>query len=537
MNSLARLMVIVVLVTLTAIALWPNGTAGNAAGVQISAGGNHTCALTAATVVKCWGSNGSRQLGNGDLAGSAVPVDVLAEEGGPPLTGLAEVASGGTHTCARTVVGGAVCWGSEAFGERGCITCPLTASTVTGLGNGVAAIAAGIRHTCAVTTQGGVKCFGSNEAGQLGTGTTTTGPNPTPMDVLTAIGGPPLAGIDAIAAGGNSVVTGHTCALTNGGGLKCWGRNDGGQLGDATTVNRSVAVDVVGLAAPAADVAAGAAHTCAVTQAGNLLCWGANNVNQLGVATTDTCVIIVPNVPCSKSPLEVNFGSGVVAVAAGEFHTCALTDTGGVKCWGLNSSGQVGDGTRTDRAVPVEVQGLTEGVLAITAGLDHSCALTSTNGVKCWGSYDPETTVSRPTAIMGFGDDNDEDGLLNSLDPDDDNDGCTDIGEQGSNPQLGGLRNPKNFWDFFDVPAGAALQRDRVVTVGDIFAIVRRFGATGDLTVDPLSPPGPPPAYHTAHDRSSPLPNDYPWALHPPDGTISTNDILFAVNQFGHSCL
>lgn len=117
---------------------------------------------------------------------------------------------------------------------------------------------------------------------------------------------------------------------------------------------------------------------------------------------------------------------------------------------------------------------------------------------------------------------------------DTDSDGCPNILENGANAALGGRRNYLNFWDFFDTP-GPTNVRDQAISVGDIFRVVSRFGATGDLSVSPLAMP-PASGYHTAFDRSSTVPGGDPWDLQPPDGVIATNDILFSVIQFGHSC-
>lgn len=133
--------------------------------------------------------------------------------------------------------------------------------------------------------------------------------------------------------------------------------------------------------------------------------------------------------------------------------------------------------------------------------------------------------------------DTDGDGLGNACDPDDDNDGCTDVQELGANALFGGRRNPNNFWDFYDTPASSnALDRDRIISTGDIFRIVLRFQASGSPG-NPLAGPVPgAPAYHSAFDRSPPSPGGDPWDLNAADGIIATNDILFSVNQFGHTC-
>ncbi len=226
-------------------------------------------------------------------------------------------------------------------------------------------VAAGTNHSCGLTDAGGVKCWGSNGLGELGDGTTDD--STTPVDVV-GLG----SGVVAVATG-----VGHSCALTTGGGVKCWGWNAAGQLGNGTTDDTTTPVDVVGLGSGVTAISATYSHTCAATDAGAVKCWGWNTYGQLGDGTDVD----------ATTPVDVSgLGGGVTAVSAGTVHTCALTATGGVKCWGYNDFAVLGDGTTTSSAVPVDVVGLGAGVTAVSTGQTHSCALQLTGGVKCWGS-------------------------------------------------------------------------------------------------------------------------------------------------------
>ncbi|QJR16523.1 RCC1 domain-containing protein [Usitatibacter palustris] len=257
-----------------------------------------------------------------------------------------------------------------AFGCGGSIAAPLT---------GVSAISAGgfdgylqdIDHSCAIKA-GDVVCWGYNGQGQLGNGTTVTSIFPV------AVSG--LSGITAIASGNR-----HTCAITSAGTVKCWGGNAGGALGDGTTTDRTTPVDVIGIPAGVTAIAAGAAHTCALSTGGVLTCWGYNLHGQLGDGT---------------------IGAGIIAVAAGEAHTCAVTSAGALKCWGNNVVGQLGDGTETSSLAPRDVQGLSSGVLAVSASALQTCALLSGGTVKCWGYNTSSTspnTRNTPQDVTGFG--------------------------------------------------------------------------------------------------------------------------------------
>lgn len=181
----------------------------------------------------------------------------------------------------------------------------------------------------------------------------------------------PLTNVIDVAAG-----DAHACALKADGGVVCWGNNDFGQLGNGTTTSSPIGVPVNDLSDVSA-IAAGSWHTCALTHAGSLFCWGENARGQLGDGTTTTRL--------TPAPVS-GLGASASALTAGGLHTCTITGTGAAKCWGDNSSGQLGDGTTTQRWMPAVVFGLGSNVGDISAGGFHTCALLASNGrTYCWG--------------------------------------------------------------------------------------------------------------------------------------------------------
>ncbi len=343
----------------------------------VVSGAEGSCALTNTGGVRCWGYNGEDQLGTGQegLVASSVPVDVSGLK-----MGLVALAAGDRHSCALTSTGGVKCWGMARSGQLGDGTAQrrLAPVDVVGLTSGAKAVAGGVNSSCALTSGGGVKCWGSNSSGNLGDGTSVN--SSAPVDVVGL-----SSGVTAVTA---------NCALTSAGGVKCWGYPYG-----------LTPVDVF---APGSGIVA-VTHACALTSAGGVKCWGFNDRGQIGDGTT-------VNRP---TPVDVvGLTSGVTAVSAWGGHGCALLSAGGVKCWGENEFGQVGDGTTVDRTAPVAVAGLSSGVAAISAGVLHTCALMRDGGVKCWGASGvgqlgdgskittttgPLPHSSTPVAVVGFG--------------------------------------------------------------------------------------------------------------------------------------
>ena len=339
-----------------------------ASATQVAGGLFHTCALTAAGGVKCWGRNVSGQLGNGSTVDSLVPIDVTGL-----LSGVTGVYAGDLHTCAVLDAahgGGVRCWGRNSAGQLGDGTTQNRTQPVSvqNLSSQIAAVAAGNSHTCALTSSGAMKCWGFNGYGQLGDNSTTNRLLPVAVAGLSG-------GVNAIAAGSS-----HSCAVTSVGQAKCWGYNIDGQLGDGTTTNRSVPVNVSGLSSGVTTLGAGDYHTCAVTTSGAAKCWGGNTSGQVGA----------PGSP--KTPVDVSgLASGALTIDAGYVHTCARLDAahgGGVVCWGDNQHGQLGDGSGENRASAGSVPGLTSGVRDMASGEDHVCAVLDADhggGIKCWG--------------------------------------------------------------------------------------------------------------------------------------------------------
>ena len=313
--------------------LTPVTVTGLASGVAtISAGDNHTCAVTTTGAAKCWGINTFGKLGDGTTTNRLTPVTVSGL-----TSGVASITAGNLHTCAVTTTGAAKCWGNNGSGELGdgTTTNRITPTAVSGLTSGVARITAGDSDTCAVTTAGAAKCWGNNGTGQLGDGTTTNRLTPTAVSGLTS-------GVASITAS-----YWHTCAVTITGAAKCWGDNTYGELGDGTTTDRLTPTAVSGLVSGTIAITGNSFYfTCAVTTAGAAKCWGFNGSGHLGDGTTTNRLT-----PVTVSGLATE----TATVASGYKHACAVTKLGVAKCWGYNLVGQLGDGTTTDRLTPVDV--------------------------------------------------------------------------------------------------------------------------------------------------------------------------------------
>lgn len=331
---------------------------------QVTAGGDHSCALLVGGKAKCWGDNLDGELGDGTNTDSAIPVLVNG------LANGTDISAGGWHTCAIVSDPAVMCWGYNYDGElgNGTNTDSNTPVMVTGLA-GTTDLSAGMEHTCAVLTDMSVKCWGENYFGALGNGNNNDSNTPVSVNSINTA--------TQVAAGED-----HTCALLADTTVQCWGRNFLGQLGDGSNTNTNSPVAVTGLIG-ATQIAAGSDHTCALLTDTTVKCWGGNFSGELGNGT-----FVDSNVPVAVPGLL-----GATQITAGSYvdHTCVLVALGAAKCWGNNLYGELGNGQFTTGgcqcfALPVTVTTLV-GAVQIVAGANHSCALMTINTIiKCWGN-------------------------------------------------------------------------------------------------------------------------------------------------------
>ena len=358
---------------------------------QISTGMYHSCGVTFDNLAYCWGFDGDGQLGDGRTnAHSTSPVPV---SGGLHFQ---MVSAGFDHTCGISTDDRVYCWGSNARGQLGDGTrvfsstpVPIASSFRFGF------VSAGYAYTCAVHLSSSAWCWGANDYGQLGDGGKLE--QHAPVAVKTTLT------FKRVAAGGFS-----TCGVTTGSKAYCWGRNNQGQLGDGTKVTRLQPVPVAG-GLSFRWVSTGTAHisfvwqsaSCGVSGGGKAYCWGSNLHGQLGDGTLTT----------RTTPKAVAGGLSFAQVNSGGGHTCGVTSSGNLTyCWGWNGRGQLGDGTNTQRTRPVKVAGghLFRAVPVGGGNGGHSCAVSTTNRAYCWGFNvsgqvgDGSTTDRKvPVAVVG----------------------------------------------------------------------------------------------------------------------------------------
>jgi len=375
----------IVLLTIAAGLVIPG--AANAAGWKaktISAGGEHSCAIGGSkNQVFCWGNNGLGQLGVGGGQNSsrprAVKILTVTPEGKQVisrLNGAISVSAGGGQSCAVQKSGRAYCWGLNDYGQlglgtngRGSVYAQAVLRGIDSLGQpqkltSVKRIVTGLEHSCAIQRSGAAFCWGRNLDGELGTGDKINS-----NFARAVIGLGPAKDI--------SVGLRHSCALRTSGAARCWGWNDSGQLGTgAAGAGSSLPLAVQGLGT-ARQISAGYGFTCARRSSGRTLCWGVNNVGQLGVG--DRQDRLVPTAIANQSKMK--------DLSASVSHSCALTVSGRALCWGQNWAGQLGISGEQPRVTPRAVSKLGGSIQGVSAGGAFSCARRgpAKPSLRCWG--------------------------------------------------------------------------------------------------------------------------------------------------------
>src|SRR2546423_2934772 len=332
---------------------------------SITMSGSHACGLTPRGDAYCWGQNASRELGvaSTDVCPSLTVGRVLACSAQPLLVSggirFKTIDAGWRHNCGLTAQGEAFCWGWNLYGQLGAAsaeTClsdglnsnPCSTTPVRVSGDlRFKSISAGFWQSCGLTDDEQTYCWGNNALGTFGNGSTTSSPN-IPVPAATGV---TLAHL--------SSGSGSACGITEDHVTMCWGIiNILGELGDGTNLPHLVPQPIAGDFVTVRSVTAMnennvLAHTCGIAADGQALCWGSNLRGELGVATTQTCHFGTLVSTCSNVPVAVAGDYRFRSVAVGYLHTCGVTQTGDVLCWGANSPGQLGAGTTVDRQGPV----------------------------------------------------------------------------------------------------------------------------------------------------------------------------------------
>lgn len=340
----------------------------------IEGGDDFTCGVANLGRGYCWGLSDEGQTGSPPDSLCIVGIDNLPCTLPPKQLVRSEVAyssisAGGNFACGVALDRNLYCWGNNEAGQlgNGMRSSGASPSLATVKSERFTTVSAGDFHACALNLAGTAYCWGSDTDGQLGdrrdlNGASLASTTPIPVADTTL-------SFKAISAG-----AAHTCAITQAGVAYCWGDNDNGQLGNGLQSDSDIPVPVSGGLTYTA-IAAGRDHSCGVTASGSMMCWGSNSVGQLGTGATGADVLV----PTAAG------GTGYTQVSAGDEHTCGLAGSD-VRCWGTSESGQVGDGNPSNHIVasPTTVAGLQAS--SISLGSRHSCAMGTDGRARCWGS-------------------------------------------------------------------------------------------------------------------------------------------------------
>lgn len=323
----------------------------------VSGGDDHACLLLASGALHCWGWGGLGQLGPGDTLDYNVPIKVTGS------LRFKAVSAGSAHTCALTDNGTAYCWGGNAVGALGEPAAVFKSTVPVKVTGGIRFrnISSGTGRTCGVSLNGTGYCWGSGDVGELGNGTFD--------DEFAPV---PVSGSLQFSQISTSLL--HTCGVTPSGAAYCWGNNLYGGLGDGTVDGSTTPVPVLG-GIRFASIGTGNYFSCGLTEIGQVYCWGSNVSFELGNGSSSTVFVTEPVALFGFLRFE--------RIAVGSYHSCGLTTTRDLYCWGANTYGKLGNGLENATTIPVQVTG-DHNFTDVTGGDNHTCALTRSEAF-CWG--------------------------------------------------------------------------------------------------------------------------------------------------------
>lgn len=325
---------------------------------NLAVGAYHVCSIHQNGDLFCWGGGGSNELGNG-VNGQKNNPTYASQGSGFTWT---SIAAGSTFTCGVRNNSSIACVGAGNHGQRGDGS-TSSSSAMTPISGLYKSVTAGTDHACAIRTDNMISCWGRGDNGQLGYGGTTSQSQPNNIS-----GGLSYKMVDA---GGY-----HTCAITTSDSLTCWGRGTNGQLGNGNSSSDATGPQGLVGGGTWKLVSGGSYHTCAIKSDDTLWCWGLNNWGQLGTGNTTS----------QSSPTSVSGGGTWKFVAAGNDQTCAIKSDDTLLCWGRNDYGQIGDGTTSQRYTPTQVLG--GGTWKSVSGSGygyHTCGIRLDGSLDCWG--------------------------------------------------------------------------------------------------------------------------------------------------------
>jgi alpha-tubulin suppressor-like RCC1 family protein len=340
---------------------------------QIDVGSQHSCVLKSDTSIWCWGNNQDSQLANGSYIYYSLQQTQVRDSRYRPFLYSKAVTAGVFHTCALIRTGTVWCWGHNGSGQLGDRTTtnrnyPVQVIRADGIAlSGITHIDAGLDSTCARNSSGYVFCWGNGSA----------------------VGAQLVYKSDGFALQAVTISNSHdhACAIAVTRAVWCWGEGEYGRLGNNSGSDQSSAVEVQrstgGSLGSITHIATAEAHTCARQSNSTLWCWGRNGAGQIGDQTKDD----------RYQAVEVMSGVSTVndakAIFTGYAHSCYITTTNILKCWGNNWAGQVGNGTQITQLEPVVVKQATmatmSGVTSGSGGQDHTCVIATGAVVWCWG--------------------------------------------------------------------------------------------------------------------------------------------------------